>query len=74
MNLDLEGVAVSTGSACSEGNVDPSHVLLAMGLTKEQAVSSLRFSFGRFSKESDIELVIEKLPSIVERIRKVNKT
>ena len=74
MNLDLDGVAVSTGSACSEGNVDPSHVLLAMGLTKEQAVSSLRFSFGRFSKESDIELVIEKLPSIVERIRKVNKT
>jgi len=73
MNLDLEGVAVSTGSACSEGNVDPSHVLLAMGLTKEQAVSSLRFSFGRFSKESDIDLVLEKLPSIVERIRKVNK-
>ncbi|NIV42429.1 MAG: hypothetical protein GWN11_03890, partial [Candidatus Dadabacteria bacterium] len=50
--------AVSTGSACSEGNVDPSHVLLAMGLTKEQAVSSLRFSLGRFSKESDIDLVL----------------
>jgi cysteine desulfurase len=73
MNLDLEGVAVSTGSACSEGNVDPSHVLLAMGLTKEQAVSSLRFSFGRFSKESDIDLVLEKLPAIVERIRTVNE-
>ena len=73
MNLDLEGVAVSTGSACSEGNVDPSHVLLAMGLTIEQAVSSLRFSFGRFSKQSEIDLVLEKLPSIVERIRNVNK-
>ncbi len=74
MNLDLEGVAVSTGSACSEGNVDPSHVLLAMGLTKEQAVSSLRFSLGRFSKESDIDLVLKKLPAIVERIRNVTKT
>ncbi len=73
MNLDLEGVAVSTGSACSEGNVDPSHVLLAMGLTKEQAVSSLRFSFGRFSEVSDIDLVIGKLPTIVERIRQINK-
>lgn len=72
MNLDLEGVAVSTGSACSEGNVDPSHVLLAMGLTKEQAVSSLRFSFGRFSKQSNIDLVLDKLPQIVERIRRVN--
>ncbi|HSG30539.1 MAG TPA: cysteine desulfurase NifS [Thermodesulfobacteriota bacterium] len=74
MNLDIEGVAVSTGSACSEGNVDPSHVLLAMGLTKEQAISSLRFSFGRFSKESDIDLVLDKLPAIVERIRYINKT
>ncbi|NIP38005.1 MAG: cysteine desulfurase NifS [Candidatus Dadabacteria bacterium] len=73
MNLDLEGVAVSTGSACSEGNVDPSHVLLAMGLTKEQAVSSLRFSFGRYSEESDIDLVIEKLPAIVKRIRTINE-
>ncbi len=72
MNLDLEGIAVSTGSACSEGNVDPSHVLLAMGLTKEQAVSSLRFSLGRFTKDSDIDLVLEKLPQIVDRIRKVD--
>ena len=72
--LDQKGIAVSTGSACSEGNVDTTHVLLAMGLTKEQAVSSLRFSFGRFSKESDVDLVLEKLPAIVERIRRVNKT
>lgn len=74
MNLDLEGVAVSTGSACSEGNVDPSHVLLAMGLTKEQAVSSLRFSFGRFSQQGDIDLVLEKLPAIVKRIRKIENS
>ncbi len=72
MNLDLEGVAVSTGSACSEGNVEPSHVLLAMGLSKEQSVSSLRFSLGRFTEKEDIDRVLEVLPSIVERIREVN--
>jgi len=70
MNLDLEGIAVSTGSACSEGNVEPSHVLLAMGLSKELAVSSLRFSLGRFTEKEDIDRVIEVLPRIVERIRK----
>ncbi len=74
MNLDIEGIAVSTGSACSEGNVDPSHVLLAMGLTKEQAVSSLRFSFGRYSQQSDVDLVLEKLPAIVKRIRKIENS
>lgn len=70
INLDLEGIAVSTGSACSEGNVDPSHVLLAMGLTKEEALSSIRFSLGRFSKESEVENVIKILPNVIERIRK----
>lgn len=69
MNLDLEGIAVSTGSACSEGNVDPSHVLLAMGLQKMQAISSLRISFGRFTKKEDIEKIIEVLPKVVERIK-----
>lgn len=72
MNLDLERVAVSTGSACSEGNVDPSHVLLAMGLTKEEAVSSLRFSFGRYSEKKDTDTVMDKLPRIVERIRNIS--
>lgn len=69
MNLDAEGVSVSTGSACSEGNVDPSHVLLAMGLGKREALSSVRFSFGRFTREEEIERVLEALPPIVERIR-----
>ena len=72
MNLDLEGIAVSTGSACSEGNVDPSHVLLAMGLSKKQALSSIRFSFGNINQEDDIDRVIEVLPKIVERIREIN--
>jgi cysteine desulfurase len=71
MNLDLEGIAVSTGSACSEGNVEPSHVLLAMGLSKELTISSLRFSLGRFAEKEDIDRVIEVLPGIVERIREI---
>jgi cysteine desulfurase len=74
INLDLEGIAVSTGSACSEGNVDPSHVLLAMGLSKQQASSSIRFSFGRFNEEKDVDRVLEVLPRIVERIRQVKKS
>ena len=70
MNLDTEGVAVSTGSACSEGNIDPSHVLLAMGLKKEEALCSVRFSFGRFTEEEEINKVAESLPDIVRRIRR----
>jgi len=73
MSLDLEGIAVSTGSACSEGNVDPSHVLLAMGLSKEQASSSIRFSFGRFNEEKDVDRVLEVLPGIVDRIRQAKE-
>ncbi|GIW47478.1 MAG: cysteine desulfurase NifS [Deltaproteobacteria bacterium] len=72
INLDLEGIAVSTGSACSEGNVDPSHVLLAMGMSRELATSSIRFSLGRFTKGEDIEYVLDILPGIVSRIREAN--
>jgi len=74
MNLDIEGIAVSTGSACSEGNVDPSHVLLAMGQDRDKAVSSLRFSIGRFTSEEDIERVLEIIPGVIERITKAKKT
>ncbi|HEY7536235.1 MAG TPA: cysteine desulfurase family protein [Thermodesulfobacteriota bacterium] len=73
MNLDLEGIAVSTGSACSEGNVEPSHVLLAMGLSRELAISSLRFSLGRFTEREDIDRVIDVLPVVVERIRTIHR-
>ena len=69
MNLDIDGFAVSTGSACSEGNVEPSHVLLAMGQTNKEAVSSLRLSIGRFTTKEDIEKFLEILPVITERIR-----
>ncbi|MEQ9619267.1 MAG: cysteine desulfurase family protein [Deltaproteobacteria bacterium] len=71
MSLDLEGVAVSTGSACSEGKVDPSHVLLAMGMSKQEASSSVRISLGRFTTKEDIDVVSEILPRAVERIRRV---
>jgi len=71
MNLDLDGIAVSTGSACSEGKVDPSHVLRAMGISKDDASSSVRFSLGRFTDREDIDYVLGKLPGIVERIRSV---
>ncbi len=71
MALDLEGIAVSTGSACSEGKVDPSHVLLAMGLTREEASSSVRFSLGRFTTHEDIDVVAETVTAAVERIRGV---
>ena len=73
MNLDINGIAVSTGSACSEGNVDPSHVLLAMGLTNDEALSSLRFSLGRFFKEEDIDDIVENLKNVIYRIRNLNE-
>jgi cysteine desulfurase len=71
MNLDLEGVAVSTGSACSQGNVDPSHVLKAMGLSREEASASIRISLGRFTTAEDIELVSDLIPKVIKRIRSV---
>ena len=71
MNLDTEDVAVSTGSACSEGNVDASHVLIAMGREEKEALSSVRFSFGRFTREEEVDRVIDLLPAVVRRIREI---
>lgn len=71
MALDLEGVAVSTGSACSEGNIDPSHVLKAMGLSREKSSSSVRLSLGRFTTADDVEDAAEKIIRTVLRIRGV---
>ena len=65
--LDLEGVAVSTGSACSSGRVEPSGVLLAMGLTPAEAKSTVRFSLSRFTTQAEIDAVVELLESIVPR-------
>ena len=67
--LDLEGVAVSTGSACSSGTLEPSHVLRAMGLSTHRTQNSLRFSLGLFSTEAEVDRVVEVLPRLVEKLR-----
>jgi cysteine desulfurase len=67
--LDLEGVAVSTGSACSSGTLEPSHVLKAMGLPAHRTQNSLRFSLGTFSTEAEVDFVVSILPRLVEKLR-----
>jgi cysteine desulfurase len=69
LNLDLEGICVSTGSACSSSSLEPSHVLLAMGLSHEQAHGSLRFTLGKWTTEEEMGRVLEVLPRIVARLR-----
>ena len=72
LNLDMEGIAASTGSACSSASLEPSHVLLALGLPHEIAHGSLRFTFGRYTKDEDIDYVLEVLPKIVEKLRSMS--
>jgi len=72
--LDLEGVAVSTGSACSSGTLEPSHVLQAMGLSAARARTSLRFSLGPETTGADIDFVIARLPALVEKMRRLSRT
>ncbi len=72
LNLDLDGICISTGSACSSTSAEPSHVLLAIGLSHEQARSSLRFTMGRLTTEEDIDRVIEVLPRSVARLRAIS--
>ena len=67
--LDAKGISASSGSACTSGSLDPSHVLLAIGLPHEIAHGSLRFSLGRETTEEQIDYVLEQLPKIVERLR-----
>jgi cysteine desulfurase len=69
MALDLEGIAASSGSACSSGAVEPSHVLLAMGVPAELAGPSVRFSLGRDTTAAEVERVLEVFPRVVERVR-----
>jgi len=69
LNLDLEGICASTGSACSSASLEPSHVLLALGLSPEQAHGSLRFTLGRENSEEDMERVLDVLPGIVGKLR-----
>jgi len=72
LDLDMQGIATSTGSACSSKSLDPSHVLLAIGLKPEEAHGSLRVTLGRFTSEDDVNYFLEKIPVIIERLRKIS--
>jgi cysteine desulfurase len=71
INLDLAGVACSTGSACASGSIEPSHVLLALGLGTDEAFSSVRFSLSRYTTREEIDTVLDLLPGVVERVRQM---
>jgi cysteine desulfurase len=73
MGLDLAGIAVSTGSACAAGSLEPSHVLLALGRNAEEAKSALRFSVGKETTEQEINRAVEVLPHVVERVRRATR-
>lgn len=67
--MGLEGIAVSNGSACTAASIDPSHVLLAMGLNEQEAFSCLRFSLGRFNTEADVVATVAAVKGVVEGLR-----
>ena len=72
LSLDLKGVAASSGSACTSGSIDPSHVLSAMGIKPELAQSSIRFTLGKDNSEEDVDYALEILPEIVQRLRSMS--
>jgi len=72
LNLDLKGIAASTGSACTSGSLEPSHVLMAMGVPPEIAQGSIRFSLGRDTGKEDIDYTVENLVEIVARLREIS--
>jgi cysteine desulfurase len=71
--LDLEGVAVSTGSACSSGTLEPSHVLRAMGLPSPRTQNSIRLSLGAGNNEAEVDFVVSKLPGMVDKLRSLTR-
>ena len=72
MHLDSQGIAASTGSACSSKSLEPSHVLTAIGQRHEEAHGSLRLTLGKYNTTSDVEYVVEILPNIIEKLRKIS--
>lgn len=72
LSLDMAGIAVSSGSACTSGSLDPSHVLMAMGLDHQAAHGSLRLTLGKSTGEDDIDYVLEVMPGIIQRLRQMS--
>ena len=72
LNLDLKGICASSGSACTSGSLDPSHVLLAIGLPHEIAHGSLRISIGKYNTKEEIEFLVQNLVEIVNRLRNMS--
>jgi len=72
LSMKDAGISVSTGSACSSKTLEPSHTLISCGLLHEEAHGSLEFTFGRFSEDSDVDRVMEVLPGVVDRLRRMS--
>ncbi|MFP4466210.1 MAG: cysteine desulfurase NifS [Candidatus Goldiibacteriota bacterium] len=72
MHMDMEGICVSSGSACTSGSLDPSHVLLGMGMSHEDSHGSIRFSLSKYNTDEDVEKVLEVLPAAAERLRNMS--
>jgi cysteine desulfurase len=69
MQLDMEGIAASSGSACTSGSLEPSHVILALGYPRDRALGSLRLSVGKSNTDADVDVVLDRLPQMVARLR-----
>lgn len=74
LQLDMDGIAASSGSACTSGSLEASHVILALGYPRERALGSLRLSLGKGNSEADVDLVLERLPGMVRRLRAMAPT
>ena len=74
ISLDLKGLAVSTGAACSSGAIEPSHVLTAMGLRADRARASIRFSLSRLTTEAEVDAALTIIPAAVARLRDLSPT
>ena len=72
MLLDMNGIVVSTGSACSSSKLEPSHVLTSIGLSPQMAQGAIRISLGRNTRPGDVEYLLEVLPGIIEKLRKIS--